>query len=319
MLLIGISLSIYLFVKRGLQLQYSKDFLLDLSFYTILVGFVGARIMYVIYYNEQFDWSIFKVWEDKGFNIAFGLFWVIIFYMIFTGTIFKNVWNFIVYTTIIFIVFGRLAYILENYKYYNFEVLAIWKGGIIFYGGLFGGIVGGIIFLLIKKSNILKISDVALPLVFLGLVFGRIGCFLRGCCWGAICKFDFISPLCVRYPKDSFAFFDHREKNLISSLEQSSLPVYPVQIFESIISLILFSFFWSRFNKRKFDGQITFEALLMYAIERFIMEFFRGDMSKFFGLSFAQFISLPIILLLLLMRFTILQKYYRSSLQIIKN
>lgn len=319
MLLIGIALSIYLFVKRGLQLQYNKDFLLDISFYTILIGFIGARVMYVIYYNEQFNWSIFKVWEDGGFNAAFGIFWVIVSYMMFTGTIFKNVWNVIVYTIGVFIIFGRLVYILENYEYYNFDVLAIWKGGIIFYGGLFGGIVGGMIFLLVKKINILKISDIAMPAIFLGLVFGRIGCFLRGCCWGAICKSNLVNFICIKYPKDSFAFFDHSEKKLISTFEQSSLSVYPVQVFEASFSIILFIFFWIRFNKKRFDGQIAFEVLLMYALERFIIEFFRGDMTKFFGLSFAQLISIPVILLLLLVRFTILQKHYNLSLQTTKD
>lgn len=312
MVLLGVASSIYMFVRRGLQLQYNKDFLLDLSFYTILTGFIGARIMYVVYYNEQFDWAIFKIWEDKGFNIAFGIFWVIVFYMMFTGTIFKSVLNIIIYTLLIFFIFGRAGYILDYYEYYNFEILAIWKGGIIFYGGLFGGIIGGIIFLWIKKVNILKISDIAMPLIFLGLVFGRIGCFLRGCCWGAICKIKLLEFVCVQYPKDSFAFFDHHEKKLVSSFAQSSLPVYPAQIFEAVLSLILFIFFWTRFNKKRFDGQIAFEVLLFYAIQRFVIEFFRGDMSKIAYLSFAQFISLPVILLLLVIRFTLLNKYYKT-------
>lgn len=313
MILIGVVLSIYLFVKRGLQLQYKKDFLLDLSFYTILAGFIGARIMYVTYYNEQFDWAIFKLWEDGGFNIAFGIFWVLVFYMMFTGNIFKNLWSIASYTIIIFAIFGRLVYILENYEYYNFDILAIWKGGIIFYGGLFGGILGGVIFLIIKRVNILKIADIAMPLIFLGLVFGRIGCFLRGCCWGAICKINFLSSVCVQYPRDSFAFFDHSEKKLVSPYAQSSLPVYPAQIFEAIFSLILFITTWVKFNRKKFNGQIAFEVLLLYAVQRFIVEFFRGDMTKFAGLSFAQLISLPIILLLSIVRFVLLKRYYSKS------
>ncbi len=308
MLLISVILCTYLFVRRGGQLGYNKEFLLDFSIYVILTGFIGARIMYVTYYNEQFNWSIFKIWEDKGFNVAFAVFWVVVFYMIFTGTAFKNLKSLVISTIIIFTIMGRLGYLLENYEYYNFDILAIWKGGIIFYGGLFGGIIGGTIILLIRKMNVLKMADIVMPLIFLGLFFGRIGCFLKGCCWGKICSSYF--PGAVFYPKDSFAYQDHLEKGFISNFANSSLAVYPVQLYESLICLILFFIFWLRFNKRKFTGQIAFEVFISYALERFVVEFFRGDMIKLYGLSLAQYISIPIIFLLIIIRIVVLQPYY---------
>ncbi|MFN7182136.1 MAG: prolipoprotein diacylglyceryl transferase [Planctomycetota bacterium] len=311
MLLVGISLCIYLFVQRGVSLGYSKDFLLDFSFYVIVIAFIGARILYVIYYSEQFNWSIFKIWEDKGFNIAFAVFWVIVFYMMFTGTAFKNIRSLVLYTIIIFTISGRTGYILENYEYYNFDILAIWKGGIIFYGGLFGGLIGGGIILLIKKINILKMADIVLPLIFLGLFFGRIGCFLRGCCWGKICSPHF--PGAVFYPNGSFAYYDHLEKGLISDMATTSLSVYPAQLFESLICLILFLFFWLRFNVKKFPGYHALEVLIFYAAERFVVEFFRGDMTKVAGLSFAQFISIPFIVFLIVLRFLVLPRYYGKN------
>jgi phosphatidylglycerol---prolipoprotein diacylglyceryl transferase len=311
MLLLGVGFSIFLLIRRGTKLGYQKDFLIDFSFFVILTSFIGARIMYVSYYSEQFSWGIFKIWEDGGFNIPFAIFWVIAFYMIFTETIFKSIKSLVIYTLLIFVIFGRLVHILENYEYYNFEIFAIWKGGIIFYGGLAGGILGGIVFLLIKKENILKIADLTLPLVFLGLFFGRIGCFLRGCCWGRICTKDI--PFCIRYPKDSLPYIDHLEKGYITNFDSYSLAVYPAQLIESIICLMLFLTFWFRFNRKKFDGQIAFEFLGAYAVERFIVEFLRGDMTKLFGLSFAQFISLPIIVIVIVLRLTLLAKLYAKK------
>jgi len=79
------------------------------------------------------------------------------------------------------------------------DLFAIWKGGLVFHGGLITATVGLILYIRKKKLPVWKVADAAAPAVMLGLAFGRIGCFLNGCCWGAVCDEQY--PLAVRFPR----------------------------------------------------------------------------------------------------------------------
>ena len=79
------------------------------------------------------------------------------------------------------------------------DVFAIWNGGLVFYGGLITATVGLIIYIRLKKLPLWKLADAVAPAIMVGLMFGRIGCFLNGCCWGAVCEPTF--PLAVRFPR----------------------------------------------------------------------------------------------------------------------
>src|SRR5579862_9392833 len=63
------------------------------------------------------------------------------------------------------------------------EVFMIQHGGLVYYGGLIGASVAGLIYLAWKKLPVWKIADILAPSVALGSVFGRIGCLLNGCCY----------------------------------------------------------------------------------------------------------------------------------------
>ena len=72
-------------------------------------------------------------------------------------------------------------------------------------------------------------------------------------------------------------------------------PLHPVQLYESVVCLVLFAvLLWLRRRKR-FDGEIILAYTLLYAIARFVLEFFRGDADRgfVFGglLSTSQFIA----------------------------
>ena len=79
------------------------------------------------------------------------------------------------------------------------DVFAIWNGGLVFYGGLITATIGLIIYIRRKKLPLWKLADAVAPAIMVGLMFGRIGCFLNGCCWGAVCEPSF--PLAVRFPR----------------------------------------------------------------------------------------------------------------------
>ena len=82
---------------------------------------------------------------------------------------------------------GRILFILLNLDYYRdnpIETVMLWRGGLVWYGGLIAAIIAAIIFLTAKKMPVLKTGDLMMPYVALGQSIGRIGCFLNGCCYG---------------------------------------------------------------------------------------------------------------------------------------
>lgn len=209
--------------------------------------------------------------------------------------------NFILFEYLISLVGCRLLFIFLYPNYYESfsEILKLQKGGFAFYGGMLLGLAAGFLYLHIKKQNPFAIFDIAMPLIFLSNFFGRIGCFLKGCCWGIICN---INHLAITFPKGSDAYNSHLSHNLIDKDALYSLPVYPVQIYESIICGILFIYFWGKYKRRRYDGQIMLESILAYAVERFFIEFLRGDVSRTFYFSISQYISVVLIVISLWLR-----------------
>ncbi len=64
------------------------------------------------------------------------------------------------------------------------EIFMIQHGGLVYYGGLIGATLAGFIYIRWKQLPLWKVADVLAPSCALGNVFGRIGCFLNGCCYG---------------------------------------------------------------------------------------------------------------------------------------
>lgn len=155
--------------------------------------------------------------------------------------------------------------------------------GITFLGGLIGGILFFIIFYFLfkvdKKKKLMNYLNVIAPGICIAHVFGRIGCFLGGCCFGKPTE-SFIG---VIYPLDAPAY----------EIYAYSTPLIPVQLFEALGLLILFIFL-IKFNKNQF-----FIYLISYSIMRFFLEFLRGDdRGRLFGiLSPAQEISIIILII----------------------
>jgi len=139
------------------------------------------------------------------------------------------------------------------------EVFMIQRGGLVFYGGLIGASLTTILFARLKKIPLWKLADVFAPSVALGSVFGRIGCFLNGCCFGRACDL----PWAVRFPADH---------------STGGTPIHPTQIYDGLLNLALYlGLAWMFRRRRKFDGQIFATYLMCYAVTRSISEAFRGD------------------------------------------
>ena len=148
-------------------------------------------------------------------------------------------------------------------------------GGQVFYGGLLGGILAGYIYAKATKlENFTGYADILAAAVPLFHLFGRIGCFLGGCFYGV---------------ESEFGFTFHN--SIIESA--NGVNRFPVQLFEAGFNLCLFAVILVLLNKNKLRGKLFLLYMFIYAIGRFILEFFRGDdyRGHLFGLSTSQIIG----------------------------
>ncbi len=180
---------------------------------------------------------------------------------------------------------GKLFYIWFNFDSFSASsLIEKIRYGFVFYGGFLGGITAGIIWLKKYKKPLLPALDFfAVPLA-LGHAIGRIGCFLAGCCYGKIAH-NFLG---VKYT-DPHSLVPHHLHNV---------SLYPVQIMESVLVLLLF-FILFHFYKRPHKNGVIFAGYLFgYGIIRFALEFFRFDDrgTGIFGMSPSQTIAVILII-----------------------
>jgi len=186
---------------------------------------------------------------------------------------------------------GTLMFIFITYSWE--EILAfikngmanqLFSGGIVFYGGLIGGALGGIIGSRIAKVKVVDAFYAILPTVPLAQAFGRVGCFLAGCCYG--CETNL--PIGVIYT------------NPVGGAP-TGVPLFPIQLLETLLNLILFAVLMLC-DKKTFGKKPRMFIPCLYGIGygviRFILEYFRYDSIRgfLFGLSTSQWISILIIL-----------------------
>jgi phosphatidylglycerol:prolipoprotein diacylglycerol transferase len=154
----------------------------------------------------------------------------------------------------------------------------IQHGGLVYYGGLIGSILGCLLYTGLKKIPVWKISDALAPSIALGYVFGRIGCLLNGCCYGHACDL----PWAIHFPVGH---------------ETYPQGVHPTQIYDSLLNLVLYAALAWMYRRKKFDGQIFALYLMCYAVTRSIVEAFRGDYDEAHrhgGLTPAHLVSIGI-------------------------
>ena len=177
---------------------------------------------------------------------------------------------------------ATLPHIIENYEVYSdttLHFITTLFGGYVFYGGLIGGIVMGMIYGKIYKINPLKLVDIYAPLIPLIHGFGRIGCFFGGCCYGM--------------PSEKYGVYFEA----VGGAPQG-VKLFPIQLVEAGINFVVFAVLMILAVKKVFKlGGITGAYLSVYAIERFILEFFRYDSIRgsAFGISTSQWISIVLL------------------------
>lgn len=160
------------------------------------------------------------------------------------------------------------------------------------FGMLAASSVAVFIYSRIEKLSFRRLLDVfALPTIA-GLMIHRIGCFLAGCCWGDIVSNEhstsfasqvqtlpFLSGLSsgVSYPPGSLPFEQHLALGLIEPNSLASLPVYPVQLYEGALLLVLLLALWRLPWQRFPKGLLVVVVVCAYAVIRFFIEYLRAD------------------------------------------
>ena len=231
----------------------------------------------------------------------------------------------VAYILVLGIICARIAYILVNPSEFSdfFQIFEIWKGGLISWGVFIGGFLGIIAFKIfnkIKSAELKKLLDLMAPYLILAVAIGRVGCFLRGCCFGIPTTL----PWGLVYSGNDLLPSSYIGK-----------PLHPTELYHSILDFIIFFILLKVNNKKDFlektKKQSKFEFfrkkggtfllfILLYSLERFFVDFLRfHPANEYIGaISITQlvFVFMIFISLFMLLRRKKAEKLKLSSMHI---
>jgi phosphatidylglycerol:prolipoprotein diacylglycerol transferase len=202
-----------------------------------------------------------------------------------TGWTRREVEDLLFYGVLGVIVGGRLGYVLfykpGDYAANPLEIVAVWKGGMSFHGGLLGVLVAMWLSARARGRHFLEVTDLIAPCVPLGLASGRVGNFINGELWGRAA--DPNLPWAMVFPQSG-----------------SSVPRHPSQLYQfALEGVLLFVVLWLYARHPRPLGRVSGAFLIGYGVLRFIAEFFR-EPDDFLGvlaldMTMGQWLCLPMI------------------------
>jgi phosphatidylglycerol:prolipoprotein diacylglycerol transferase len=205
---------------------------------------------------------------------------------------------------------ARLSHVIENWHQYtdpsrsawaNFrEAINIAEGGLTYYGGFLMATVSCIAYGLWKRVPIRLGMDILAPCIMIGLGFGRIGCFLNGCCFGAQCSL----PWAVEFPYHSYAYMEEYEKNQLNTPvpdevlsqpniwgeryplpveevgpqpELKSNPLHPAQLYSAFTAFLLAAMLFAYFTLPHVPGRVFALMMAVEGLCRYLLELVRDE------------------------------------------
>lgn len=194
-----------------------------------------------------------------------------------------------IYLIIAALVGAKLMLIAVDFNYFRQqprELLSLVRAGGVFYGGLIGAVLVGIWLVRKYKLPVWSTADLMAPGIALGHVVGRFGCLLAGCCYGrptdAAWGITFTNPVA--------------NANVGTPL---NIPLHPTQLYDAGAELLILTILLVTERRgRPFAGRTFWLYMGLYAVSRFIVEFYRGDLQRgdVFGVfSTSQFVSLLLV------------------------
>jgi phosphatidylglycerol:prolipoprotein diacylglycerol transferase len=180
-----------------------------------------------------------------------------------------DAWNFGILVVLAGIIGAKVLYVINDWGYYAnnwreiFSLNTLQAGGV-FSGGLIGALLMGVWYMRRHQMPALRTMDAVAPGVAFGHILGRFGCFAAGCCYGK--------------PTNHFwgVIFTNPLANSVSETPLN-VRIEPTQLIEAAAEFFNFLLLIWLFKRKRFDGQVFGSFMMLYGIERFFIEFLRGD------------------------------------------
>jgi phosphatidylglycerol---prolipoprotein diacylglyceryl transferase len=179
---------------------------------------------------------------------------------------------------------GRLYYVVQNhpefYLQHPGQILAVWQGGMAFYGAIFGGALGVLIGCWRYRLNFWSVADLGALGLCIGQAFGRIGNIVNG---------DIVG-----YPTNGTWGFVYTNPNTFAP---RNVAVQPANLYELLIALGLFVLLWRIRKRVQPEGLLAMIYIVLYSISQFLIFFVRDNVIVFHGLKQAQVTAIIVTIL----------------------
>jgi len=227
----GLVVGVALAVRRGRSVGFATGVSLDLTFYALVAGLLGARLAYVIMHAGDYA----RLCAGVGLPRSFG---------------------------------QQVADCTA--------ALRFWQGGLVFLGGAL--LAAGVVLFFARRRQLAlgDVADVLAPSLSVAHVFGRLGCFLVGCCYGKPWEAG------VHFPPESVAYTELLADRAMPAGALATPGLHPTQIYEAAGELLIFLGLLWLWRRRKFPGAVALAYAAAYGVLRFLVEIFRGDQARGF-------------------------------------
>lgn len=271
LLVLGFGLAIGLAQRQARRFGLDHDTAIDLGLYALVWGVVGSRLLHVV--ADGYFWDYVHLCTDPS-QVAWQVTQA-------RCAQIEGVWD-------------VAANVCRPAERDCFAWAAFWRGGLAYYGGLLAAGAFGLWFLRKERFPIGKGIDLVGLVIPIGLFFGRLGCFLGGCCFGTTVDAGAFGA--VRFPGWSPASESHWKRGLLDAPHLESLPVHATQLYESAGCLLIAALAVVMQRHKRFDGQIMLFFLAAYAVLRFVLEWLRDDdRGAVLGLTTSQLIGVAML------------------------
>ena len=228
--------AIWIAVRQARRTGQDPEDVMDISFWILISAMVGARVLFIFVNADQY-W--YACTDFEHFNATFDP-----------------------------------PEPLDGA--HCFEVLKVWTGGLVFYGGFLGAVAAAVWYCRSHGLRFFRIADTLVPSVALGQCFGRLGCLAAGCCWGKACDLAWG----IHLPAHSMAWKGQLESGLIDRFAETTVAIHPTQLYESLATLGIFTLLVLYRQRKRYHGQVLLMYLLVYPVTRSFIEVFRGDKER---------------------------------------
>ena len=202
-----------------------------------------------------------------------------------------SIWNMGLLIIFSALVGSKIILFFSDYGHYSQNPREIFslstlRSSEVYYGGLLLALVSAVWYARKKQIPLWTVADLSVPAMALGQSIARLGCLSAGCCYGKPSHMPWSITFTNQYAYDNVGV-------------PLNIPLHPTQIYESIALFGLFLFLTWRLAKKRFTGQVVLEYLGLFAVIRFMIEFYRNDERGFILhglLSTSQFIAFLTIL-----------------------